>query len=62
MFIMVMFTAICESVQSRRYFEKELTKVVHTWSKACTKQHITQTHPEQGVEMMVRRAGKIRVA
>jgi len=46
MFITAMFTAICELVQSRRYFETELTKVVHTWSIARTKQHTTQTQPE----------------
>jgi hypothetical protein len=62
MFVVAMFTAICESVQSRRYFETELTKVVHTWSIARTKQHTTQTQPEQGVEVIVRRAGKICVA
>ena len=62
MFIMAMFTAICESVQRRRYFETELIKVVHTWSIASTKQHTTQTQTEQGAEVMVRRAGKILVA
>jgi hypothetical protein len=59
MFIVVMFTAMCESVQSRRYFE---TEVVHTWSIASTKQHTTQTQPEQGVKVMVRKAEKIYVA
>jgi hypothetical protein len=62
MFIVVIFTAICESVQSRRHFETELTKVVHTWSTESTKQHTTKTQPEQGVEVMVRKAGKICVA
>jgi hypothetical protein len=62
MFIMAMFTAICELVQSRRYFETELTKVVHTWSLASTKKHAIQTQPEQGVEVMVKRVGKICMA
>jgi hypothetical protein len=62
MFNVVMFTAICASVQSRRYFETELIQVVYTWSIASTKQHTTQTQPEHGVEVMVRKAGKLCVA